>query len=284
MKSSLAGMVYAAGLFKVWGRRPGGDVVVCGAGLEELGGWGSHLLLKDGRVRAERAVVGEPTGNRLFLGHRGRIILQAQLRGRSTHGSVVDYEANPLLSLARFLDGLPGLAASLAERASYLTMAPTALSAAPAARNVTPAEVVQTLDVRVGPGIEAERVRQAVGGLLQSSLGTGCSGQVVVARQQVRTHTGVELDVEDVVPGYELAASHAWAGEARAVLSAALGRDVGQGEIAGYACDAVHLYQGAGIPTIIFGPGDIGVAHTNREHIPVEQVLEAVVGMMGLVA
>jgi len=71
------------------------------------------------------------------------------------HGSNVNYEANPLLSLAGFIGGLPELSASLAEQLSYLTVAPTAINTPPTGANVTPSEVTQTLDVRVGPNVNA---------------------------------------------------------------------------------------------------------------------------------
>jgi succinyl-diaminopimelate desuccinylase len=281
MKGGLAAMISAAGLFKAWGRRPKGDVLVCAAGLEEVGGWGSHLLVKESNLGADRAVVGEPTGNRLLLGHRGRIILGVRVKGESRHGSNVDHEANPLLSLARFLDALPGAAASVAEHASYLTIAPTAISAAPTVPNVTPSEVIQTLDVRVGPDVDAEMVRRELNAALGMVLGQGCSGHVEIARQALNTHTGIELEVDDLVPGYELPTDHPWARESQATLRTALGRDP-LGDLALFTCDAIRLGE-AGVPTVIFGPGDIAVAHTTRERLSIEQLLESVVGYMALV-
>ena len=68
--------------------------------VEEVGGWGSQQLVKGRDLGADRAVVGEPTSNRLLPGHRGRIILQAHIQGESRHGSNINPEANPLFSLA----------------------------------------------------------------------------------------------------------------------------------------------------------------------------------------
>jgi acetylornithine deacetylase/succinyl-diaminopimelate desuccinylase-like protein len=274
-------MIYAAGLFKKWDRQPNGDVIVTAAGMEEVGGWGSHLMMKAGTLGAERAVVGEPTRLRLLPGHRGRIILNAHIKGRSMHGSNVDYEANPLLSLARFLKAIPELSAALAERLSYLTVAPTAISAPPTGANVTPPEVTQTLDVRVGPDVDAEMIVRELNEHLTKSLGRECLGGVEIARQALRTHAGVELELDDLVPGYEVPAGHPWAQEAGATLGAVLGRDP-WGPLALYTTDACHLGR-AGIPTLLFGPGDIAVAHTTREKLPIEQLLEAAVGYMALV-
>jgi succinyl-diaminopimelate desuccinylase len=281
MKGGLAAMIYAAGLLKKWKRQPNGDVIVTAAGMEEVGGWGSHLMMKAGTLGAERAVVGEPTRLRLLPGHRGRIILNAHIKGRSMHGSNVDYEANPLLSLARFLKAIPELSAALAQRLSYLTVAPTAISAPPTGANVTPPEVTQTLDVRVGPDVDAEMVVRELNEHLEKSLGRECLGSVEIARQALRTHAGVELEVDDLVPGYEVPAGHPWAQEAGAILGAVLGRDP-WGPLALFTTDACHLGR-AGIPTLLFGPGDIAVAHTTKEKLPIKQLLEAAVGYMALV-
>jgi succinyl-diaminopimelate desuccinylase len=281
MKGGLAAMIFAAGCFKMWGRQPKGDIIVTAAGMEEVGGWGSHLMVKESAFGAEHAVVGEPTNLRLLAGHRGRIILKAHIRGQSMHGSNVDYEANPLLSLARFINGIPKLSAGLAERLSYLTIAPTALAVPPTGANVTPSEVTQTLDVRVGPDVDAGMIVHELNEQLDQSLGDECSGSVEIARQALRTHTGIELAVDDLVPGYEVPAGHPWAQEAEATLRAVLGHDP-WGELALYTTDACHLGR-AGVPTLLFGPGDIAVAHTMRERLPIEQLLEGVVGYMALV-
>lgn len=41
-----------------------------------------------------------------------------------------------------------------------------------------------------------------------------------------------------------------------------------------YGSDLRH-YTAAGIPTLQFGPGDIGVAHSAREHVSVREVTDA---------
>jgi acetylornithine deacetylase len=46
-------------------------------------------------------------------------------------------------------------------------------------------------------------------------------------------------------------------------------------ESAQYATDA-GVYNAAGIPTVVFGPGDIAQAHTAREFIEIGQMLQAV--------
>jgi succinyl-diaminopimelate desuccinylase len=281
MKGPLAGMIFAAGLFKGWNHEPKGDVIVCAVSLEEVGGWGTHLLMGNSDLSAERAVVGEPTNNHLLLGHRGRIILHAHIKGTSMHSSIVNHDANPLFSLARFIVSLPGASDLLARQIGYLTVTPTVTTSSPTSANATPSDVTQTLDVRVGPGVESEMIALELNELLRINLGKDCSGSVDIAKQKLKTYTGIELEVDDFVPGYELPMDDPWAGEAGASLRTVLARDP-FGELARFTCDACRLHQ-AGIPAILFGPGDISLAHTARERIPIEQLLEGIVGYMALV-
>jgi acetylornithine deacetylase/succinyl-diaminopimelate desuccinylase-like protein len=138
MKCALAGMLFAAGLFKQWDHQPQGDVVVVAVSMEEIGGWGTHLWLENSDLRVDRAVVGEPTNNHLLPGHRVRMALKAHIRGKSMHSSQANHQTNPLFSLARFIDALPGVTASLSERVGYLTIIPTTAICSPAeASNIT---------------------------------------------------------------------------------------------------------------------------------------------------
>jgi putative selenium metabolism hydrolase len=281
MKCALAAMVFAAGLFKQGPRPPRGDVLVTAVPMEEIGGWGTHLLLRDGALKADRAVVGEPTNNRLLPGHRARMVLLADIKGRSRHSSLADHEANPLFTLARFINALPQVTASLQEQLGYLTITPTVNFCPPGDSNITPATVTQTIDVRADPGVDSGLIVSALNDLLQENLGRDCSGQVDLIKLQVKTYTGLDLEVDDLVPGYALPVDDPWLNECRTRLEQVLGQDLLE-EVAPYTCDASRLYQ-AGIPTVIFGPGDIGVAHTTGEKISVDQFLESVVGYMALV-
>jgi len=146
--------------------------------------------------------------------------------------------------------------------------------------NITPATVAQTIDVRADPDVDSDLIVSALNDLLQKNLGQECSGQVDLIKLQVKTYAGVELEVDDLVPGYVLPPDDPWLNECRARLGQVLGQDP-LGEVAPFTCDASRLYQ-AGIPTVMFGPGDISVAHTTSEKISIEQFLESVVGYMAL--
>ena len=55
----------------------------------------------------------------------------------------------------------------------------------------------------------------------------------------------------------------------------AAGRE-GEKQVMNYYCDASILCTESGIPTVIFGPGSISVAHSAVEYIELDQLADAV--------
>ena len=41
------------------------------------------------------------------------------------------------------------------------------------------------------------------------------------------------------------------------------------------SCDSWWYNNELGIPTVVYGPGDLGVAHSNEEHIRIGEIVEA---------
>jgi acetylornithine deacetylase len=69
-------------------------------------------------------------------------------------------------------------------------------------------------------------------------------------------------------------------------LSDKLEQRGGEGDIVPgpFCCDARHLVNQGGIPTVIFGPGTIGQAHKPDEHISIEDYLTSIEHLMAFVS
>ncbi|MFQ5578706.1 MAG: M20 family metallopeptidase, partial [Anaerolineae bacterium] len=93
MKGPVACMVYAPALLKEMGLTPPGDIYVTAVVMEEVGGVGSSYLAT--HLKTDLAVVGEPSGNTLRRGHRGRVEAQLTVTGKSIHASVPHLGVNP---------------------------------------------------------------------------------------------------------------------------------------------------------------------------------------------
>jgi acetylornithine deacetylase/succinyl-diaminopimelate desuccinylase len=85
MKGALAAMAAAMATLKKLGALSAGSVTLAAVIDEEMASLGAEALIKSG-FKADGAVVGEPTQNRVALGHKGLEWLEIEFKGKSTHG------------------------------------------------------------------------------------------------------------------------------------------------------------------------------------------------------
>jgi acetylornithine deacetylase/succinyl-diaminopimelate desuccinylase-like protein len=93
-------------------------------------------------------VIGEPSGNRVKRGHRGRTELVVRAQGRSAHASAPDRGLNPLATIARFILGLQHLEMTRDPDLGGSTVAPTLIRTDQTSPNVIPSEVELRRSVR----------------------------------------------------------------------------------------------------------------------------------------
>jgi succinyl-diaminopimelate desuccinylase len=278
MKGALAAMVYAGGLVKKLGTPLPGDRYVTAVVQEEVGGLGARHLART--LPAARVVVGETSGNHLRRGHRGRVELTAHFEGRSVHASMPHLGVNPHFSMARFLAGLHSLSMAADPVYDASTVAPTRVVSQPESCNVTPSALRLVLDWRNIPGEGTAEIVTKLEDLLARSLGQGCQGRIEIATKELVSYTGLQMSYPDTFASFTTATDHPWLSESQRVLALALDREVKVGTWR-FATDGGHL-AAAGAAVLGFGPGDEAVVHTVEERLPVDQLLESVVGYMAL--
>lgn len=278
MKGALAAMVYVGSVVKKLGVSLPGDLYVSGVVQEEVGGLGARHLAR--ALPVERAIIGEASGNHLRRGHRGRVELCAHFEGWSVHASMPELGINPHFSMGRFLAGLRAMTMATDPDYGASTVAPTRVVSEPTSANVTPSSLELVLDWRNVPGESPEEIVAKLGGVLTRSLEPGCQGRIEVATKDLISFTGLQMTYPDVFPSFTTAADHPWLGEARSVLATALGRPVEVGTWR-FATDGGH-FATEGATVLGFGPGDEALVHTVEERLPVEQLVESVVGYTAL--
>ncbi|MGD2207646.1 MAG: M20/M25/M40 family metallo-hydrolase [Anaerolineae bacterium] len=286
MKGALAAMVYAGGLLKKLGGELPGDRYVSGVVQEEVGGLGARHLAQTLRPRREssrtvdRAVIGEASANHLRRGHRGRLELRAHFEGRSVHASMPDLGVNPHFSLGRFLRRLRSVHMVADPDYGPSSVAPTRVVSEPKSANVTPAALDLTLDWRNIPAETTAEILTKLEAALARSLEPGCEGRIEVATKDLATYTGFRMSYPDTFPSFTTPAGHPWLVQAQAELAAALDRPV-EVDVWRFATDGGH-FAAAGAAVIGLGPGDDRVVHTVEERLPLDQLVESVVGYVAL--
>ena len=256
---------------------PPGEVVVAALVQEEVGGLGArHLAAGD---PPELAVVGEPSGNGLRRGHRGRAELVVHAVGESCHASEPDRGANALSAVGLFLAGLDDAVLPSHPELGPATVAPTLIRTDQESANVIPGEAWLTCDCRLVPGQTAESLRDALIRVLERRREPGVDVTIEIPVEEVRSWTGMEMEMPADNPAYLLDADDPAVTAASRILEEA-GLESGS-DVWRFATDGGHL-AAAGTTCVGFGPGDETLAHTVRESIPVEALERGMAGNLAL--
>ena len=228
------------------------EIVFAGLVDEEYGQSGARFLA-DRKFKADLAIVGEPTRLALATAHKGSVWLQVATRGQAAHGATPWLGRNAVHSMARVVDALEtDFAAGLRQRQHPLLghgSVNVGTIAGGTQANIVPDRCVIHVDRRTLPGESETATRREIAAFLR-------------ARKLVAKVSTLKLK-----PCFPLET------DAHLPLVRQFLRRVGQAQPKGldYFCDAAVLSRG-GIPSVVFGPGDIAQAHTKDEWIELKQV------------
>lgn len=267
MKGPLAAMAAALVTLSRPGALPAGRLTLAAVVDEEMQSLGCERLVLSG-FSADGAVVGEPTGNRIALGHRGLEWLEIEFLGRAAHGGRPEAGINAIAAAARFLRKAEDrLIPTFAARAHPLLGPPT-WNVGTIAGGDQPSTVAAscrvTLDRRTVPGESFASVTGEIEALLaevrDETPGLATRLERLAGAMATMEHVGFATPSD-----YPLVA---------AALSAAIDVFGSAGELTAFPAwtDGALLSGHAGMPTIVVGPGDLSLAHSPREAIPVAEV------------
>jgi acetylornithine deacetylase len=241
---------------------------------EEVGFRGAPVLLAEltrTGPTPSAAIVGEPTGLGIVAAHKGCYEYTTTFAGVEGHGSLPDRGVNAVEHAARFVARLVELRAELAERApadSRFDPPASTINVGTirggTARNTVAGSCTVEWELRPVQAGDADHVRATVAAFARDLVG---EARWVGPDAVMTTDAVCEID------GLELAPDSAALRLGRELLDEPEERVVAFGTEAG-------LYQAAGIPAIVCGPGSIDVAHQPDEHIAVAD-LDACLAMLG---
>ena len=255
-KGSVASMLMAMIELATSAKRPQStEIVFAGLIDEENAQAGSRALAASG-LKADLAIVGEPTKLSVVTAHKGNLWLRFVTRGRAAHGSTPNLGKNAIHAMARVVELLETDYAAHLRRRSHALLGPGTVNVGRIfggkQANIVPDFCEMVADRRTLPGETAAGVRREILARLKAA---GLSASIASGKS---------------VPCLALETDF------RLPLVQALFACAGQTRPAGvnYFCDAAVL-SAAGIPSIVFGPGDIAQAHTTDEWIRLDQLESA---------
>lgn len=259
MKGGVAGFLVALRRLAAMRDELPGTVVAHIVPDEEPGGQlGTGLLLERGLLRADMAIVAEPSELCVYRAQKGNLFARVRVAGRAAHGSMPESGDNAISRAARLAIDLDDRLAPLLATRTHPLVGSATLSIGTIAggrrTNVVPDECVFTVDRRIVPG---ERVEEATAEL-----------EAFVADR-------AELDFEHVGAAFDTPEGHPLVQAAVAAVAAVRGHSPPIGGLVG-SSDARYYAAGAGIPTVIVGPGSMEQAHVADEWVDVQLVGQSV--------
>lgn len=252
MKAGVAAALIAAREAAALGLR--GDVVVAAVADEEHASLGVQEAL--GHVRADAAIVTEPTELELVVAHKGFVWSQIDVEGRAAHGSRPHLGVDAIVKSGPLLTALGALDEQLAQRTHPLLgrgSVHASRIAGGGELSSYPARCTIGLERRTLPGETAAGVERELQALLDRAA---AADPQLAARQRTLL----------VREPFEIAAEAEIARTVRAAAAGVLGAPP---PIAGASFWADSAFvAAAGIPTVLFGPSGAG-AHADEEWVSV---------------
>jgi succinyl-diaminopimelate desuccinylase len=263
MKGPIASALAAVAAVRRAGIELGGGLVFHLVADEERAGMhGTKVLWERGMLDQDAAIVGEPSELQLGLAERGGAWLGLIAHGWSAHGSRPDLGVNAITAMARFLLRIEEV---LPDRSHPLVGRPTvnaAMITGGSAPNMVPDRCEADIDRRTVPGeTSSDEVRAPFDAL-------------AAALRDEHPEVDIEVTLRQWTEAAEAAPDSPIAEvvrEAAAWVRGTPPADVGFTGIT----DARFYLNDASIPTVIFGPGSLTVAHAPDESVSVDELIEA---------
>jgi acetylornithine deacetylase/succinyl-diaminopimelate desuccinylase family protein len=255
-KGSIAAMLTALGeLARTKSRPLETEIVFAGLIDEENAQAGSRALAAIG-FKADLAIVGEPTKLQVVTAHKGSLWLKLATQGQAAHGATPSLGKNAVHEMARVVCALETDYAAHLQRRKHPLLGTATVNVGTISGgrqpNIVPDECVIMVDRRTLPGETETSVHREIAALLRvKKLNANICSAKLAPAWPLETDTSRPLVRQFM----------------RSVKQV---RPVG----VNYFCDAAVL-SAAGIPSVVFGPGDIAQAHTADEWISLAELERA---------
>jgi acetylornithine deacetylase/succinyl-diaminopimelate desuccinylase-like protein len=212
----------------------------------------------------DAAIVTEPTLLDVVVAHKGTVRWYCHTHGRAAHSSQPERGDNAVYRMARVLSRLEHYATEILPTVGEhpLVGRPTlsvGLISGGISVNTVPDRCTIEIDRRLLPGEDAQEAWQAVRAFLQTQLGA----DFPITHDPPYHASGGLNDADNGRLATALCDAAIACGHSAHRLGVPYGTDA-------------PAFAGAGVPTVVFGPGSLAQAHTIDEWIAIDQLQAAV--------
>ena len=243
---------------------------------EEVGCTGVRPLiarLGEDLPRPRAVIVGEPTSMAVIDAHKRIDAYRTIVHGREAHSSLPALGVNAISAAAALVGELDRIGAAIAAKQNdqrfeppFSTVSVGTIKGGTAA-NIVPKTCEFQWQVRSLPSVSPAEVPRDLAAFAKSAL--------LPRMRAVTKEAAIETRAENSVPAFVAAQASAAVALALALTGATETRAVSYTTEAG-------LFEMAGCPAVICGPGDIAQAHAADEYVSLEQLEACMAFLAGL--
>lgn len=262
-KGSVATMMYAFSMLKKMNVVPECDIYFVAAADEEYAYRGVLKFLEDGR-RYDGAVIGEPTSLRVCIANKGVTRFFVTARGTACHSSMPWKGHNAIMDMAKLITKInqqiqPRMAEYVHPLIGPRTLSITTIRGGELV-NITPDFCQIQIDVRTLAGDTFSSLAADIQALIDELKAEDPAVDITIEPAYLEDQCMETPESAPVVQGI------------CAACDKILDEHIIDGLFCG--CDATKFSR-AGTQALVFGPGDIKVAHTVDEFVPISELTKA---------
>jgi acetylornithine deacetylase len=227
---------------------------------EEVGCLGAKQLADARSMRARYSIVGEPTSLQPMRAGKGYCLAEITLRGREGHSAYPALGASAIFRAARLVSRIEKIAEDL-KRDTLAAFEPpfttlnVGLIRGGTAKNIIAGECRFTLEWRPLPGQAAMYLLDLINAAIEDESARDADFDCSI--EVIRLDGGMETAEDSALVRF---------------LEEATGREAGT---ISFGTEAPQMAE-LGAEAVVFGPGNIRVAHRTEEFVPMEDLRECV--------
>ncbi len=283
-KGGVAAMIHAGRLIKELGLNDQFTILFTATVMEEdCDGLCWQYLLNVEKLKPELVVITEPTNMNIYRGHRGRMEIRVEVKGRSCHGSAPERGDNAIYKIARIALEIEKLNERL-RRDPFLGKGTVTISEV---KSSSPSQCA----VADGAGLHLDRRlthgetrASAIAEVRDAAKRAGYpDAKVYVLTYAEAAYTGRVYPTEKYYPTWALDKKSPYLRNAVSAYAGVLGKQPFVDKWT-FSTNGIATAGMKGIPTFGLGPGNEVYAHAANEACPVEHLSGAVAFYAALAA
>jgi acetylornithine deacetylase/succinyl-diaminopimelate desuccinylase-like protein len=262
MKSGVAAMLYTVIVLQRLKAAFHGEIILFFDVDEERFNLGMKKYISE-EVQADYAIIGEPTGLNICIGHLGCARFRLKTFGAAGHTGMVRHPNNAIYKMAKVIDALESLSVKIRQK-EYPIIGHASMTVSTIKGGTSINIVPEMCEIEIDRRTLTQETREDVFEEIDTCVRVTAD----------KSNFAYDLECFQFVPATIIDQENPLVERLSAVAARIQSKEILVNSFDA-TCEAPFLAVEKGIPTVIFGPGNLSQAHVVDEHVKLEEVEQA---------